>query len=197
MEYTKELQVLFKRANPLRDSEYDILRAKAELLVKERIQGDRKGLVGEPNYMHSIRVHDLVSDLHHWDYPDYELFLAALLHDIVEDGGVSFEELFEMGFPGRALELIYLCSHDKSIKNKTERWILMVARLIEAKDDEAWMIKLTDLSDNLSQSQGLSYDNRKFMVGSKAPILLRLTEDNASIRPYNWCLRKTLEELGL
>lgn len=203
MEYPKEIQKIIKSAKTYLGmslgeyyDEYEKMKPKAEALVKERIHGDRKGMIGEPNYMHSFRVHKIVSDLHHWDDPDFELFLAALLHDIVEDGGVSYEELAQMGFSGRTIELIYLCSHDKTTVNKTERWTLMIARLIEARDEEAWFIKLADLSDNLTQSQGLSEENRKFMVGVKGPLMLRLTEWLSGYsRQYHAYLKNTLEGL--
>jgi|GEM_PF-881379 len=152
----------------------DKLTKKAEDLVRERIKGTRKGLPDEQNYLHSFRVRDIVSTSHHWDDPDYDLFIAALLHDVVEDGGVSFEELEKMGFTKRTIELVRLCSHDTSIEDKTKRWIRMVARLVEANDSDAWRIKLADLTDNLTQSKGLSLENRKFMVEVKAPLLLRL-----------------------
>jgi hypothetical protein len=152
---------------------------KAEALVKKCIKGNRKGL-SEPNYLHSFRVRDMVMSHHHWDWPDYNLFTAALLHDIVEDGGVSFEELKDMGFTERTIELVKLCTHDSTIKGKTERWLLMIAKLIEANDDDAWRIKLADLTDNLKQSAGLSLENRRFMVEIKAPLLISLTHTRYS-----------------
>lgn len=183
MKYPKKIQELIKKAHSMNGmslgecyDEFDLLEKKAKALVKEKIVGKRKGLPEEFNYMHSVRVFEIVKELHHWDDPDFELFLAALLHDIVEDGNVSFEELVEMGFSGRTIELIYLCTHDKRIKNHTERWTLMIARLIKAKDKEAWFIKLVDLADNLRQSKGLTAENRNFMIEVKVPLMLRLTE---------------------
>ncbi len=183
MKYSKKIQELLNKAHDVKGmslhdywDEYERLLPIAQKIVKERIKGERKGLQGEMNYMHSFRVNEMVSKLHHWDDPDLELFLAALLHDIVEDGKTSFEELVELGFSRRTIELVYLCTHDEKIENKTERWTLMIARLIEAKDEEAWFIKLVDLADNLRQSRGLTEENRKFMTEVKAPLMLRLTE---------------------
>lgn len=150
------------------------LTGKAEGLVKERIKGTRKGLPDEANYAHSFRVRDIVSKCHHWDDPDHDLFIAALLHDIVEDGGVTIKELKKMDFSDRTIELVKLCTHSMDIEDSTERWIRMIARLVEANDEDAWRIKLADLADNLSQSKGLSPENRRFMVEVKAPMLLRL-----------------------
>lgn len=174
-------------------AETEALLLKAKLLVQERILGERKGLSGEPNYKHSIRVYEKVSELHHWDDPDMEMFLAALLHDVVEDGNTSFEELVEMGFSRKTVELVYLCTHDSEIKNPTERWTLMIAKLIEARSEEAWCIKLTDLADNLTQSHGLSEESRKFMVEVKAPLMLRLTEKLKN-GLYEFRYRNHLEE---
>ena len=148
----------------------------AENLVKERILGDRKGIPGEPSYLHSYRVRDLASKCHHWDDPEYDVFLAALLHDVVEDGGVTLDELRGMGFTERTVALVDLCTHDLTIKNSAERWTLMMARLVEARDDGAWRIKMADLTDNLTQCRGLSPENRRFMVETKAPLMIRLTE---------------------
>jgi (p)ppGpp synthase/HD superfamily hydrolase len=204
MKYPKDIEDLLNKAKDttgmsLTDfyAETDDLVLKAKELVKERIKGERKGLVGELNYMHSFRVNELVSKLHHWDDPDVEMFLASLLHDIVEDGDTSFQELVDIGFSRKTIELIYLCTHNKEIENKTERWTLMIARLIEAKNEEAWCIKLIDLSDNLTQCQGLTEENRKFMIEVKAPLMLRLTEhlDNGFYRPYRNHLEKTLEDI--
>ncbi|MDO8617655.1 MAG: HD domain-containing protein [Candidatus Uhrbacteria bacterium] len=146
----------------------------AEDLVHERIKGTRKGLPNEPNYRHSFRVREMVRDCHLGLEKDDDLFIAALLHDIMEDGSVSFEELAKMGFTKRTIELVRLCSHDMSIEDKTERWIGMIARLMGTKNDDAWRIKLADLADNLAQSAGLSLENRMFMIEVKAPLLLRL-----------------------
>lgn len=176
----------------------DALIQKAMTLVKERIQGERKGLPGEPNYKHSIRVYEKVSELHHWDDPDMEMFLAALLHDIVEDGNTSYRELVDMGFSRKTVELVYLCTHDSAIENPAERWTLMIAKLIEARSEEAWCIKLIDLADNLTQSSGLSPENRKFMLEVKAPLMLRLTEQVSSLylHKYRYHLKETLEQVS-
>ena len=190
--------------NMTNNEEYKEMTTKAEALVKSCIKGTRKGLSDESNYLHSYRVRDLVSKHHHWDDPDYDLFLAALLHDVIEDGDVRVDELRTMGFSERTIELVALCTHQLDVQNKTERWVLMVAKLIEAKDEDAWRIKLADLTDNLMQSRGLTPENRSFMVDVKAPLLIRLakalpfsrviTEEYPFVQPSIFALEEEMEK---
>ena len=139
---------------------------KASALVQERIKGHRKG-TNRPAYMHSIHVAEA---LRKQGYSD-EVCLAGLLHDIVEDGGVSLNDLSEMGFSERIVELVSLCTHNGSIKNRDARWVKMIARLIDANDAEAWAIKLADIEDNLKDSDSMKPDRAKFLREVKAPLL--------------------------
>src|SRR3989338_10337148 len=183
----------FERLNPL-----------AEALVMNKIKGTRKGFPDEKNYKHSLRVQKLVMDCHHWDDPDHDVFLAAILHDVIEDGGVTFDELRANGFSERTIELVQLCTHQLTIENKTERWVLMIAKLIESKDEDAWRIKLADLTDNLKQSHVLSAENRHFMVQTKAPLVIRLakalpfsrviTEEYPFVQPSIFALEEEMEK---
>ena len=167
----------------------------AKVFVKERIKGVRKGLYDVPAYTHSLRVCALL-EKQCWDK---EVVLAGLLHDIIEDGGATTTELSEEGYSERTIRLVELCTHPVEVENKTSRWLLMIAKLIQADDQDAWMIKLADLTDNLSESKGLTPENRKFMVETKAPILLRLTEDDPMLQSHRHALdvemRKQQEEI--
>ena len=176
-------------------TQYLELRDKAETLVRECIKGGRKGLPDEPSYMHSFRVRDLVISCHHCDDCDDDLFLAALLHDVVEDGGVSFQELRDMGFTERTIHFVALSTHPLDVKDSTERWLLMTARLVEADDEDAWRIKLADLTDNLRQCKSLSPENRRFMIEVKAPLFLRLTKKyDGYFRPCRYYLEQAMEK---
>lgn len=139
---------------------------KARALVQERIKGHRKG-TDRPAYMHSVAVSEA---LRAKGYAD-EVCLAGLLHDIVEDGGVSLNDLIQMGFSARVVELVSLCTHDASIKNRDARWVKMMARLVDANDAEAWAIKLADIEDNLKDCGSMSPDRAKFLREVKWPLL--------------------------
>ncbi len=143
-------------------------------LVKAKIQGSRKGLPSIPAYEHSIRVGELIRDM---KGSTSDTALAALLHDIVEDGGVSLSELKTLGYSDETVRLVDLCTHDISIKDSDVRWVCMVARLAKANDPDAWAIKLADIYDNLKESTALEPERRMFMRQVKAPLMLKLSKD--------------------
>lgn len=141
----------------------------ARALVQERIQGHRKGS-DRPAFMHSVAVSEALRSKGYGD----EVCLAGLLHDIVEDGGVSLDELSAMGFSERVVRLVSLCTHDASIANRDARWVKMMARLVDAADPEAWAIKLADIEDNLRDCDSMSPDRARFLREVKWPLLRRL-----------------------
>jgi len=155
------------------------LTALAKKLVTERIPGFRKGTSDVPAYIHSINVADSLQKIGcTWD-----VHLAGLLHDIVEDGDTSLQELKRFGFSDRTIELVDLCSHDKSVQGGDARWVKMIARLVERNDQDAWVIKLADILDNLRSCHTMPEDRQRFMKETKAPLMLKLTEEQLSDLP--------------
>lgn len=117
----------------------------AKKLVMKNILWYRKWTDNIPTYIHSLRV---------WEYLEKfwfseEVCLAWLLHDIIEDWWYDEQMLINEWFSERVVELVKLCSHDKLIEDKYERWLEMINRLIISWDIEAWWIKLADISDNM------------------------------------------------
>jgi hypothetical protein len=149
------------------------LEQRAEALVRERIPGMRKGTTDKPAYTHSFHVRDLLEE--HGYGP--EVCLAGLLHDIVEDGDVPLEELRAAGFSERVVGLVDLCSHDASIEGTDARWVVMIARLVQADDSDAWAIKVADLADNLRDSGTMEVERREWMVNVKRPIMRRMAKE--------------------
>lgn len=153
----------------------DALHALALKLVRERIPGFRKGST-EPAHEHSLRVAERLRR-HGFGQA---VVLAGLLHDIVEDGDTSLEELREMGFSARTLQIVDLSSHDMSLHVKTglekdRRWAGMVSRLERANDAEAWAVKVCDLIDNLIGSVTLPPERRAVFMNLKGPTYLMLS----------------------
>jgi len=126
-------------------------------LVKDRITGTRKGL-DMPRSAHSALVGAMLMN----EY-DEEVCTAGLLHDIIEDSDVTYEELRELGFSSRVLELIELVTYDESVKYKDHRWFLMVAKIIKSGNFSALAIKLCDTMDNFKDRAGLPPDRQPVM----------------------------------
>lgn len=66
---------------------------------------------------------------------------AALLHDVVEDTDVTFEDLAEMGFTPEVIRIVRLLTHDPEVP-----YMDYVRRIKE--DPQAVKVKLSDLRHN-------------------------------------------------
>ena len=140
-------------------------------LIKTRIPGMRKGTTDIPNWTHSQHVYEILKQ---HDVAE-EVCLAGLLHDVVEDGGVSFDELKTLGFSDRTVALVDLCTHTMTMPDGDARWVKMIARLIDANDHDAWLIKLADVLDNARSSGTMRPDRARFTKQVKVQLLLALT----------------------
>jgi hypothetical protein len=145
---------------------------RAQELVRQNIKGHRKGIPNEPASLHSFRVQEILKN----SGCPFSVQLAGLLHDIVEDGGMTLEELRQEGFDEGIVDLVRLCTHDATIANKDLRWFVMLITLIKTNNADAWRIKLADILDNLN-SHGLSPERAHYMREVKAPVLLESTKD--------------------
>jgi (p)ppGpp synthase/HD superfamily hydrolase len=104
----------------------------------------RKGAAAEPYINHLIEVAELVSAAS--AEPDTELVIAALLHDSIEDAGVTKEELTER-FGAEVAHLVVELTDDKTLL-KPERKRLQIVNA-PRKSVRAQAIKLADKISNL------------------------------------------------
>jgi (p)ppGpp synthase/HD superfamily hydrolase len=104
----------------------------------------RKGAAAEPYINHLLEVAELVSSA--LAEPDTNLVVAALLHDTVEDVGVTKEELGEI-FGQDVANLVLEVTDDKSLP-KQERKRLQIVNASK-KSVRAQIIKLADKISNL------------------------------------------------
>ena len=104
----------------------------------------RLGTAAEPYINHLVEVAALVSGA--LSEPDTNLVIAALLHDSIEDAGVTMEELTEH-FGVDVAQLVAEVSDDKSLP-KQERKRLQVVNA-PLKSERAQMIKIADKISNL------------------------------------------------
>ena len=118
---------------------------KAAVFAAEKHSGQRrKGAAAEPYINHLLEVAELVSNA--MSEPDTNLVIAALLHDSIEDVGLTKEELVHAFGPDVA-DLVAELTDDKSL-TKAERKRLQIVN--EPKISvRAQLIKLADNISNL------------------------------------------------
>lgn len=105
----------------------------------------RKGPDAAPYINHPAKVADLVSQ--HTDGNDVNLIIAALLHDTVEDVGVTFEEI-EQEFGKDVADLVGEVTDDKNLP-KQVRKLLQIEHAAHA-TPRAKTLKLADKVANLN-----------------------------------------------
>ena len=104
----------------------------------------RKGAAAEPYINHLLEVAELVSSA--LAEPDIDLVIAALLHDTVEDTGVTKQVLVET-FGSDVADLVMEMTDDKSLP-KAERKRLQIVHASQI-SVRAQVIKLADKISNL------------------------------------------------
>lgn len=105
----------------------------------------RKGERGEPYINHPLEVANLISNIGRID--DLDILIAALLHDTVEDCGVSADELKAL-FGERAVGYVLEVTDDKSLP-KAERKRLQVEHAPHLSNG-AKIVKLADKISNIT-----------------------------------------------
>jgi (p)ppGpp synthase/HD superfamily hydrolase len=125
---------------------HDIVRITRALdfAARKHVHHRRKGLAAEPYINHLAEVALLLAEA--TDGKDTELVIAGLLHDCIEDQGVTFGELAEL-FGADVAGLVAEVTDDKSLQ-KAERKRLQVAHAPH-KSERARMLKIADKTSNL------------------------------------------------
>ena len=112
--------------------------------AKKHVSQRRKGEAQEPYINHLAEVAFLLAEA--TGGGDGNLVIAGLLHDCIEDQGVSYEELVEL-FGADVAELVRDVTDDKTLL-KAERKRLQVEEAPH-KSDRAKMLKIADKTSNL------------------------------------------------
>ncbi len=123
------------------DEEYEILSKSDDLLFKSleiatKLFEGKNDKSGIPYVVHLLKVYSGVSD--------YKEKCCALLHDVVEDTDVTFEDLKEIGFDDEIIEILSYLT-----KNKGEDYGKYIDRIISSENIHVLNIKLADLKHNM------------------------------------------------
>jgi guanosine-3',5'-bis(diphosphate) 3'-pyrophosphohydrolase len=118
---------------------------------------------GSPYIAHPIRVAESLRSI--GAVHDPEVIMAALLHDLIEDTDVEYDDLLRR-FGQRVADLVVVLSGDMRLPKAARR--AEVVERIKAASDEAKAIRLADRLDNLMDMAGFSdARKREFLAGSK------------------------------
>src|ERR1017187_5129928 len=116
----------------------------ANFAAEKHAAQKRKGATAEPYVNHLLEVAHLVSTA--LSEPDTNLVIAALLHDVIEDSGVTRDEVAEQ-FGTDVADLVAEVTDDKALP-KAERKRLQIVNAPK-KSVQAQVIKLADKISNL------------------------------------------------
>lgn len=124
---------------------------KAYDFAKEKHGDKKRGWSDLPYFSHPKYVARIVDQMTN----DPEMVAAALLHDVIEDCKVTYEELLTL-FGKRVADLVLEVSN--KIPNGISKSIYMVQKMLDLSDD-GLVLKLCD-----------RYHNILFLEGDKVPI---------------------------
>ena len=123
----------------------DDLYLKAKIIVFELFK-DKVDKAGKPYIGHLIRVSESLTD------PIERI--AGLLHDILEDTVITYNDLLEVGFSKEILDIVEIVSHTEKSKNNLsnkEKLLIyynVIDGIIDSGNIHAIRLKEADMSDN-------------------------------------------------
>lgn len=74
--------------------------------------------------------------------------MAGILHDVIEDTDVTFEDLQKLGVPEVVIASLRLLTHPKDFKNIKEEYFANINNILASGDQIAIDVKFADLSEN-------------------------------------------------
>ena len=127
------------------NEEYELLKQNDNLIFKSleivnKLFEDKVDKGGLPYSIHLLKVYGGVSD--------YLEKVCALLHDVVEDTDVTFEELEDIGFNSEIIDILKLLT-----KPKGADYQKYIDKIVDSNNVHALNIKLSDLRHNMDLSR--------------------------------------------
>ena len=104
-------------------------------MIATKAHAGQKDKAGAPYLLHVLRVMMSVEKL--------DEKIVALLHDVIEDSEITFEEIAYEGFPKKILKAVELLTKTES--KPYEDYIQEIKR-----NELARVVKLADLKDNMN-----------------------------------------------
>ena len=123
------------------EEEYEKIKNTDELVYKSleivtKLFNEKCDKGGLPYVIHLLKVYSGVSD--------YEEKVCALLHDVVEDTDVTYDDLKKVGYQDKIIDILKILT-----KLKGEDYRKYIDRIIDSGNIHAMNIKLADLHHNM------------------------------------------------
>jgi len=112
---------------------------------------------GQPYWRHPVRVMLRLGPKAHQYIRE-----AALLHDVVEDCGVTLSDIHQAGYSHITLTIVELLS-----RRPGESYGAFIDRLIASKHGEAMQVKLADLYDNTAPGRVAALPKEYEWIGKR------------------------------
>ena len=127
------------------EEEYKIIKETDNLIYKSleivnKVFSDKVDKGGFPYIIHLLKVYSGVSD--------YNEKICALLHDIIEDTDVSYDDLRKVGYNNDIIEVLEILT-----KLKGEDYRDYIDRIINSGNVHAMHIKMADLCHNMDSGR--------------------------------------------
>ena len=129
------------------ENELERLKGISDLFLKAlaiigRVYAERLDKSGNAELGHFIRVSDQFESL--------DEKVTGLLHDIVEDKMITFEDLIRVGIPMHIIEALKILTRDKSVFPNYADYITSI---LDSNNELAIQIKYADMLDNSSEQR--------------------------------------------
>lgn len=128
--------------------EQELLEKAIALATEKHAWQKDKG--GKPYILHPLRV--MVKAQREMSKLNKDLVLAtgivAVLHDVVKDTDITFDDLREAGFSSMVVETLQLLT-----RNQTEDYSIYIGKIASSDNPVAITVKLFDLQDNMDVSK--------------------------------------------
>ena len=128
--------------------------------ISEKVHKNQKRCNRNPYITH---VQEVVNILESMGVDDEDMIIAAILHDVVEDGGLKYAEIIQKEFSDRVISLVHYLTHRKDVSY--EVYINGVRS-----DREATIIKIADMIQNVTENPT---KRQRFKYRKALPLLVK------------------------
>ena len=135
------------------EAEADTHTVEAAIMFAMAKHAGQKDKSGKPYILHPLRV---MLSL----YPNEKAMMVAVLHDVIEDCGVTASELLAVDFPEDVVAAVQLVSRPGKDAPNRPTYRQYVQAIIDSKNMLAITVKIADTYDNLGRVDELPQDQR-------------------------------------